>query len=37
MVRVPVPTNLFVHVLVEDHGRYLLVQEAKPEIGCLWC
>ena len=37
MVRVPVPTNLFVHVLVEDHGRYLLIQEAKPEIGCPWC
>jgi ADP-ribose pyrophosphatase YjhB (NUDIX family) len=27
----------FVHVLVEDRGRYVLIQEAKPEIGCPWC
>jgi len=37
MARVPVPTNVFVHVLVEEGGRYVLVQEAKPEIGCPWC
>ena len=37
MARVPVPTNVYVHVLVEKSGRYLLIQEAKPEIGCPWC
>ena len=37
MARVPVPTNVYVHVLVEEDGRYLLIQEAKPEIGCPWC
>ena len=37
MARVLIPTGVFVHILVEDRGRYLLVQEAKPEIGCPWC
>ena len=37
MARVPVPTNVYVHVLIEQAGRYLLIQEAKPEIGCPWC
>ena len=37
MAIVPVPTCAFVHILVEEGGRYLLVQEAKPEIGCPWC
>jgi ADP-ribose pyrophosphatase YjhB (NUDIX family) len=37
MARVPVPTSVFVHILVEECGRYLLVQEAKPEICCPWC
>jgi ADP-ribose pyrophosphatase YjhB (NUDIX family) len=37
MARVLVPTSVFVHILIEDRGRYVLVQEAKPEIGCPWC
>ena len=37
MARILIPTSAFVHILVEDRGRYLLVQEAKPEIGCPWC
>jgi ADP-ribose pyrophosphatase YjhB (NUDIX family) len=37
MARILVPTSAFVHILVEDCGRYVLVQEAKPEIGCPWC
>jgi ADP-ribose pyrophosphatase YjhB (NUDIX family) len=37
MARVLVPTGVFVHILIESGGRYLLVQEAKPEIGCPWC
>lgn len=37
MARVLVPTGVFVHILIEDRGRYVLVQEAKPEIGCPWC
>jgi ADP-ribose pyrophosphatase YjhB (NUDIX family) len=34
--RVPVPTYAVVLVLVEDDGRYVLVQEAKPERGYPW-
>jgi 8-oxo-dGTP pyrophosphatase MutT (NUDIX family) len=37
MTRVPVPVYACVLVLVEDNGRYLLVQEAKPERGYPWC
>ena len=32
-----IPTAGFVHILIEDRGRYVLVQEAKPELGCPWC
>lgn len=37
MKRALTQTCAFVHVLVEDRGRYVLVQEAKPEIGNPWC
>lgn len=37
MTRVPVPVYACVLVLIEDNGRYLLVQEAKPEHGYPWC
>jgi ADP-ribose pyrophosphatase YjhB (NUDIX family) len=37
MARVLIPSSAFVHVVVEDRGHYLLVQEAKPELGCPWC
>jgi len=37
MTRTLVPTAGFVHILIEDRGRYVLVQEAKPELGCPWC
>jgi 8-oxo-dGTP pyrophosphatase MutT (NUDIX family) len=37
MARVLIPTSVFVHILVEEGGRYVLVQEAKPDIGCPWC
>jgi ADP-ribose pyrophosphatase YjhB (NUDIX family) len=37
MARILVPTSAFVHILVEDRGRYVLVQEAKPETGYPWC
>ncbi len=36
MARVPVPVYVVVLVLVENQGRYLLIQEAKPERGCPW-
>ena len=37
MARVPVPTYAVVLILVEDEGRYVLIQEAKPERGDPWC
>ena len=37
MARTLIPMSAFVHILVEDSGHYVLVQEAKPEIGCPWC
>ena len=37
MSGVPVPVYAVVLVLVEEDGRYLLVQEAKPERGHPWC
>ena len=37
MARTLIPSRTYVHILVEDCGRYVLVQEAKPEIGCPWC
>jgi ADP-ribose pyrophosphatase YjhB (NUDIX family) len=36
MARVAVPIYAFVLVVVEDSGRYLLVQEAKPDRGNPW-
>ena len=36
MTRVPVPIYAVVMVLVENSGRYVLVQEAKPDRGYPW-
>lgn len=36
MTRVLVPIGAFVQVLVENQGRYVLVQEAMPERGHPW-
>jgi ADP-ribose pyrophosphatase YjhB (NUDIX family) len=36
MTRVAVPIYAFVLVLVENKGRYLLIQEAKPDRGYPW-
>ncbi len=36
MARVPVPVYAVVLVLVEQDGRYVLVQEAEPERGDPW-
>jgi len=36
MERVAVPIYAVVLVLVENSGRYVLIQEAKPERGCPW-
>lgn len=36
MARVPVPVYAVVLVLVENGGRYVLVQEAKPDRGYPW-
>jgi phosphatase NudJ len=37
MTTAPVPIYACVLVLVEEGGRYLLLQEAKPERGYPWC
>ena len=37
IARVAVPVYAVVLVLVENDGRYVLVQEAKPERGYPWC
>ncbi|HUX75356.1 MAG TPA: NUDIX domain-containing protein [Anaerolineae bacterium] len=36
MSRVPVPIYAVVLILVEDDGRYVLIQEAMPERGYPW-
>jgi 8-oxo-dGDP phosphatase len=36
MARIAVPIYAVVMVLVEDDGRYLFIQEAKPERGYPW-
>jgi ADP-ribose pyrophosphatase YjhB (NUDIX family) len=36
MPQIPVPIYAVVLILIEDDGRYVLIQEAKPERGYPW-
>ena len=36
MDRIPVPIYAVVLILIEDSGRYVLIQEAMPERGYPW-